>query len=274
LEAAGPAGLEASAGAAPAAVARAEVGEDMTSSPAAEEQMNEFLRRLREAAGQNLESVILYGSAAAGDYDPEYSNINLVCVLNSTGLGELNAIAPAAKWWRKQNHPLPLVITREELERSADVFAIELLDMQRHHRVLFGKDVVSSLEVSMLQHRAQLEYELREKLILLRQQLLLAAGERQRIWDVLLRSLTAFATLFRHALIALGQPSPASKRETFEALTRNLACDTAPFERVLDIREHRLNRKKFEVEELAAQYLAAVQEVTVAVDRMLDSQRH
>jgi predicted nucleotidyltransferase len=245
----------------------------MASGSVPEKQIDEFLRRVREAAGGNLQSVILYGSAAAGDYDPEYSNINLVCVLNSTSLRGLHAIAPAAKWWRKQNHPLPLVIAREELERSADVFAIELLDMQRHHRVLFGDDVVSALEVSMRQHRAQLEYELREKLILLRQQLLLAAGERQRIWDLLLGSLPAFATLFRHALIALGQSAPAGKRETFETLARHLACDASPFERVLDIRERRLNRKKVNIEELAAQYLAAVQQVTAAVDRMLDSPR-
>jgi len=44
-----------------------------------EKKMNDFVSRLGEAAGANLESVILFGSAAAGDYHPEFSNVNLFC---------------------------------------------------------------------------------------------------------------------------------------------------------------------------------------------------
>jgi len=236
-----------------------------------EKQISEVVARLEQAAGTNLQSVILYGSAASGDYDPEYSNINLVCVLRDTSLPKLRALAPAAEWWTKQKHPTPLVITREELESSADVFAIELMDIQRHHRVLFGQDVIAPLQIPMRLHRAQLEYELREKLIRLRQHMLLAAGNQQRTWDLLLRSVPAFATLFRHVLIAQGQPVPATRREVVKALAGSLAWDGSPFEHVLDIREHRTDRKQFEVEDVAARYLAAAEQVTAAVDRMLDA---
>src|ERR1017187_10448875 len=91
------------------------------------------------------------------------------------------------------------------------------MDIQRHHRVLFGQDVVASLQIPMHLHRAQLEYELREKLILLRQQMLLAAGNKQRLWEILLRSLPAFTTLFRSApapravgVRAAGETHPAA----------------------------------------------------------------
>ena len=50
----------------------------------------------------------------------------------------------------------------------------------------------------------QVEYELREKLALLRQHLLLALGNDSRMWELLLRSVSSFATLFRHALMVLG----------------------------------------------------------------------
>jgi hypothetical protein len=84
-----------------------------------EKQVSEFVKRLQEAAGTNLESVILYGSAISQHYDPEYSNINLLCVLKDTALSKLLALAPAIRWWAKQKHPEPLVMTRQELERSA-----------------------------------------------------------------------------------------------------------------------------------------------------------
>jgi hypothetical protein len=238
-----------------------------------EKQIGEFVARLQQAAGTNLDSVILYGSAVSGDYDREYSNINLLCVLKDTAFPKLHALARAARWWTKQKHPAPLMIKREELERSADVFAIELMDIQRHHRVLFGQDVVASLHIPMHLHCVQLEYELREKLIQLRQQMLLAAGDKQRTWDLLLRSLPAFATLFRHALIAQGQPVPATRREAVKALAGRLGWDASPFEHVLAIREHRADRKQFKVEELAERYLAAAEQATAAVDQMLDSAR-
>src|ERR1700679_4044633 len=163
--------------------------------------IDEFVKRIREAAGPNIESIILFGSAVAGDFHPGLSNLNLLCVLRDSSFAALQPLAPVAKWWDRQKQPPPLCMTRAELERSTDVFTIELLDMQQHHRVLFGEDVVQSLRISMHVHRVQVEYELREKLILLRQQLLLAAGNNSRLWDLLLRSVPSFATLLPHSVI-------------------------------------------------------------------------
>jgi hypothetical protein len=236
-----------------------------------EKQIGEFVDQLKQAAGANLESVVLYGSAVSGDYDPDYSNVNLVAILKDTSLANLLALAPAVSAWAGQKRHAPLLITRDELERSADVFAIELTDMKRQHRVLFGPDPVASLQIPMHLHRAQLEYELREKLILLRQRLLIEARDEKRTWELMIHSVPAFATLFRHALIAQGQSVPATKREAVKTLAGNLGFDASPFEHLLDIREHRAEPKQFRVQEVAARYLAAVEQVTGAVDRMLDS---
>jgi predicted nucleotidyltransferase len=233
--------------------------------------ISDFVAQLREASGPNLESVVLYGSAVSGEYDREYSNVNLLVILKETSFSKLLALAPAIAKWTSQKRHAPLLITREELERSADVFSIELLDMQQQHRVLYGPDPVVSLQIPLHLHRAQIEYELREKLILLRQRLLMEAKDSKRIWDLLLRSLPAFTTLFRHALIAQGQPVPATKRESVKALAALLALDTSPFEHLLDIREHRADPRQFHVHEVAARYLAAVEQVTAAVDKILDS---
>ena len=236
-----------------------------------EKQISDFVERLKQAAGDNLESVVLYGSAVTGDYDPDYSNVNLVAILKDTSLAKLLAIAPIVGSWVDQKRHAPLIITRDELERSADVFAIELMDIKQRHRVLWGPDPIAQLSIPMHLHRAQLEYELREKLILLRQRLVLVAHDEKRSWELLLRSLPTFTTLFRHALIAQGSSPPSTKRESVKALAGGLGFDASPFEHLLDIREHRADQKNFRVQELAARYLAAVEQVTGAVDRMLDS---
>jgi len=237
----------------------------------AEKQIGEFLSRMQKAAGENLQSVILYGSAADGEFHPEYSNLNLLCVMRETSYAALRAISPTVEWWTRQKHRVPLLLTHEELERSADVFSIELLDMQQRHRVLYGEDVLPGLKIPMHLHRAQLEYELREKTILLRERLLLAGGNKNRVWELLLGSLSTFATLFRHALVTMGDSTPKSKRESIQLLASRIKLDPSAFLQLLDIRERKIDRKQLGLDDVASRYLTAVQQVTAAVDTMLDS---
>ena len=232
--------------------------------------VDEFVKRAREAGGANIESVILFGSAIAGAYHPGLSNFNLVCILRDSSFQALRTLEPAAKWWDKQKQPPPLCMTRKEIERSTDVFTIELLDMQQHHRVLFGEDVLAGLKIPMDLHRVQVEYELREKLILLRQHVLVAAENESRLWDLILRSAPSFATLFRHALIALGDASYATRRDAVKALSQRLGFDLSVVLQVLDVREKKLERKGMDARETGARYLDAVEKVTTAVDLALD----
>jgi hypothetical protein len=235
-----------------------------------EDKIAEFVTRIREAAGANLESVILFGSTVAGDFHPEFSNLNVFCVLRDVSFPSLQALSSAAKWWDRQKQPPPLIMTRSELECSTDVFTIELLDMQRHHRVLHGEDPLQGLQIPMHLHRVQVEYELREKLILLRQQSLLLSDNKRQMWDLLVRSIASFATLFRHALIALGHDSPPGRREAVQLLSQHVGFDPSAMLQVLDVRERKLSPAKIDINELFARYLAAVEHVTAAVDHAMD----
>jgi predicted nucleotidyltransferase len=236
-----------------------------------EKQIDEFVGRIRQAAGENLQSVILYGSAASGEFHPEFSNVNLLCVVREASYATLTAVAPTVAWWVRQKRHVPLVLSGEEVRRSADVFSIEFLDMQRRHRVLFGVDVLADLTIPMQFHRAQLEYELREKTILLRERLLLAGTDKKQLWELVMASLSTFVTLFRHSLIALGEAPPDSKREVIQALARRIQFDSTVFLQLVDTREGKAESKQLDAGEVFGRYLAAIQQVTAAVDRMLDS---
>jgi hypothetical protein len=236
-----------------------------------EKLINEFVERMRTAAGTNLLAVVLYGSVAAGDYVADHSDVNLLCVLRETSYGAIEALAPAVDWWwGKQKHRAPLLMSADEMRRSSDVFSIEFLDMRRHYRLLWGEDVLKTMEIPMRLHRAQLEYELREKTILLRQRLLVISGNEEAKWELLLRSLPAFGTLFRHTMIALGDAGAGSKREAAAAIGGKLGIDTGVFGELLDIRERKKERKTADVDEIFARYLKLVEQVTAAVDKMLD----
>jgi len=216
-------------------------------------------------------SVILFGSAAAGDFHPQSSDLNLLCVLRETSFSALQSIAPVVKWWVKQKQPPPLFMTRDEVERSADVFSIEFMDIQQSHRLVFGEDIIRDLKIPTNLHRMQVEYELREKLALLRQHLLIAVGDDKRVWELMTRSISSFATLFRHALMVMGRAAPPGKREAVQALAEVVGFDSSGFLQVLDAKANGANRGTLDTSAVFSRYLTAVEQVTAAVDRMQDS---
>ena len=205
----------------------------------AEKKIDEFVSRMKQAAGQNLQSIILYGSAAAGEYQADFSNLNLLCVLRESSFSKLSAIAPVVEWWHHQKHPAPLVMTQEELEHSTDVFSIELLDMQHHHRVLFGDELLTRLQIPMQLHRRSWNMNFARSSSCCGSACWRRETTIAPCGSSLLGSVSAFGTLFRHALLALGDAAPHSKREAIQILATRIPFEPSAFLQLLDIREHK-----------------------------------
>jgi predicted nucleotidyltransferase len=234
-----------------------------------ERDLNELTEKLKQAAGANLKSVVLYGSAASGEFQPKHSDLNVLCVLERLDATELEKLNPAAAWWARKGHPAPLMFTLEELRGSADIFAIELLDIQASRRVLFGEDVFAELDVPTSLHRQQLERELRTNLIRLRQSYLAAPRNVKTLERLMSASVSTFTTLFRHALAVLGEQPPQPKRAVVDRLAALLGFDASGFHTVLDLREGRRTQSQADLLRAFGSYLAAVTRVAEEVDRRL-----
>src|ERR1700730_5284472 len=181
-----------------------------------EGKLTELVSRLKEAAGKNLESVVLYGSAARSDFHPGISDLNVLCTLVSMDLGELQLLSPVVRWWtHEMKEPAPVFFLTEELRRSTDVFAIESLDMKKSRRVLFGKDPVADLEIPMNLHRVELEHELRLLLLKLRQHVLHTGRNELEMTAVLKKTISGTKAPLRHTLLAIGQGPPAPAKQPF-----------------------------------------------------------
>ena len=129
-----------------------------------EQLLKELTDRLRSQFGQRLVSLVLYGSAASGDQDVEFSDLNLLCVLDRLDAASLRQTESVFRWWRENKQPAPLLMSEEEVHSSTDCFPIEFQDMKERRRVLMGRDIVAELAIDFRHHRAQLEHELRSKL--------------------------------------------------------------------------------------------------------------
>jgi hypothetical protein len=230
--------------------------------------LNQLVDRLKKAYGECLVSVVLYGSGAADDHQPKFSDFNVLCVLNQIMRREIAASEEVFGWWRERGNPSPLLITESEIAASTDCFPMEFTDIRRYHRVLFGKDVASALEVDGRFYRAQVEHELRAKLFRLRQKGAGMISDPDLLRRLLVDSISTFCVLFRHALALHGRDVPPVRREVIQAARDHFAIDASPFERLLDLREERIKPRDAEPVALLSGYLQGIVLVIDAVDRL------
>ncbi len=230
--------------------------------------LDELVSRLKSAYGQDLVSVILFGSAASGEFHEKFSDLNVLCVLKSIDLRELEKSEEAVSWWLKQKQPLPLFLSQEEVETSQDAFPIEFIDIQHNHRVLHGEDVVAKIEVKTEQHRRQVEHEIRSRLLRLRERYMGLQRNKKEVSRLMLDSLPTFSTLFRHILILGGVEAPLKKREIFRAAAERFSIAAEPFTTLLETREGKRRLTDDEVKALFKAYLTEITRMAAAVDKL------
>jgi len=224
--------------------------------------------RLKTVCGARLLSVILYGSAVAGDHLGKRSDHNVLVVLDRLALEEIRALAPAVRPWVKAGNLVPLLFTPEGLATAAAVFPLEIADIKDSHRVLFGTDAVSPLAVHAANLRLELEHELNGKLMKLRAQYLLVQGNPRQVMELMVRSLSTFLVLCRGALRLYQPQVPARKMEALAALARHVPMQTHVFE---TIGQWKTGQKVPRVvpDDLFAEYLRVIESIVEAVEVLL-----
>ena len=234
------------------------------------QQFAAFIDDLKSTHGRNLVSVVLYGSAAAGDFVANKSDYNVLVVLDRIGPADLRNAHACMREWHKLGHPVPVYFTAEELHDAADVFPIEFRQMERARKVVFGRDVLADVQISNENLRHQAEYELRSKLILLRRQYIPASASVEGLAILMSESLSSFAALFRGVLLLFGVDPPSDKHGTIALAVDRLGLDGVAFEKIFNIRENNFETNLTEVEanRLFAEYMEQIERVIDAVDAL------
>lgn len=107
-----------------------------------------LLDQLTQSLSHRLHSVVLYGSAARGDYEKSTSDLNLILVVDELTPPVLEQMSPELVRWESRGQPLPRMFTPATIVESADVFPVEFLDLQAYRQVLVGSDPFEGLEVN------------------------------------------------------------------------------------------------------------------------------
>jgi predicted nucleotidyltransferase len=232
-----------------------------------EDKLTELVSRLQAAHQNKLVSVILYGSAASGNHHEQFSDLNVLCVLAQVTPPELGASEPVFKWWRELGNPAPLLMSEIEIQTSTDCFPIEFHDMQERRRVLYGKDVINGLVIDRSFYRAQVEFDLRSKLLRLRQKAAAVLTDKPALLHLMLDSVSTFCVLARHALLLSGIETGFRKHDTVAKL-RDISLDASALETLLDIRARHKKPGDVEAVTLFSSYLKQIEALVAYVDSL------
>lgn len=234
------------------------------------QQFEAFIDDLKTTHGRNLASVILYGSAAAGDFIPQQSNYNLLIALHRITPEDLRNAHASVREWHRLGHPVPVYFTVSELEEAADVFPIEFHQMEAARKVLYGNDVLQNVRISDSNLRHQTEYELRSKLVQLRRQYIPASASVEGLKSLMAESFTSFAALFRAVLLLQGIEPPATKHEVVAITIEHLKLDGGVFEKIVNIRKNNFAETLDEVQanRLFGEYMEQIEKVIDSVDKV------
>jgi predicted nucleotidyltransferase len=225
-------------------------------------------RDLERTYGDALVSVVLYGSAARGDFHEGVSDLNVLVLLRDTAPATLRRAAALARAWVEEGNPPPLVMGVEEWRRSADVFPVELSDIRDAHRVLHGGDPFEGIRIDQADLRHQCEHELKGKSIQLRERYLFSAGEPEELGQVLKKSLSTFLVLFRAVLRLLGEDAVRDPEAVIVRTSQPAGFDPAPLLEILRARREARRFHPSAEDRVVVGYLDAIARVVDFVDRL------
>ena len=192
----------------------------------------QFTEELKTLLGDDLVSLVLYGSRAAGDHLEDYSDTNLMALVKQLGVLQLGKISKAVAAWMKQGNPPPLLLTQDHLREYADVFPIEISDIYENHRVLHGQDPFEGLTLTREGLKQELEHELQGKLLQLKTRFMLTQGKEKALRRLMTESLSTFLVLLKNALWLYGEKPPLKKMEAVKKLGERFGLKTTVFETV------------------------------------------
>ncbi len=233
-----------------------------------EEIFEAYVSDWRTAYGHELEAVVLYGSAARGEYIAGKSDLNFLVVLAASAIHSMRQAVPLTEKWRSYRVAVPTVITRRYIQESLDTFPIEFLNLKRHHRTIYGPELLKDLEIPRDHLRLQVERELKSKLLHLREHFLASGYAREELRSVFRLTFGPLMNLFNALLFLKNEPLPDKQREVFDRITQLAELDPNCFAEVFRAVENEARLYRDELWQLADRYLAQLEKIIQLVDKM------
>lgn len=203
--------------------------------------LDNYLNELKNTIGDRLESVFVYGAKAdIPVYDIE-SDVDLIVIVNKLNAQDLDNVAKATVQWTKngKQNPVPVFMSVTEWYSSCDVYPMEYTDIKEKHHVLFGENLITSIEVKKEDLRLQCELETKNLLMRFRKSYLMNSQNKDVIKEMLVSSTKTSFAIFKAVLRLKEIPVPVTKMEIIDLIAELSDIDKNLFNCLLSFKEKR-----------------------------------
>jgi hypothetical protein len=226
----------------------------------------EFADFMKGLYGEGLVALYEFGESVA-DTNHGSRRMKLLAVLREVGPAELKMYRVTHPKWAKKGIPAPLMLTRQTLDSSTDVFPMEFLEMKETRKLLDGEDVLAGLEISLENLRRQCEEQVKGKFIHLRQAYIEAGEDAHALEGLIAASIEPFTEAMRNVLRLMGKEAHLKKEPAIKEFCRETGLDESPFIEALHVRKGHVQLKKDALEDLYARYLGQVARMVEIIDK-------
>ena len=228
--------------------------------------IEEFIKGLQNFYGNNLVSVILYGSAASGEYAGKRSNVNIAVILNDTSLSSL---AKCSRLLNKRKFLIisPVFFTEDYIKHSTDVFPIEFIDMKENHVLLYGKDILNEITIGIKNLRFQCEQELKSKILNIKK-LYIRIRNKFILKNILFKSFTSSLHILRNLVRLKGREPSYRKEEVIDEISKEFAVDLSCLRKILDAKNKNTRLRYKDIDELFACLVETLENISDKVEHL------
>ncbi|GIK14831.1 MAG: hypothetical protein DYG83_07370 [Candidatus Brocadia sp. AMX2] len=195
-----------------------------------------FLLDILTYCKEDIVSIYVTGSAVTKDFLAKHSDINILIIVKETKVPFLDFIATLGKRYGKKRIHAPLIMTRDYINRSLEVFPLEFLEMKLIHELVYGADVLKDIKIEKADVRLQCERELKGKLQQICQGYIRSMGNKTALTDLFVGSLSGYFPAFHGILFLCNQKIPREKSDVLYALEEHFDIDMNVYRKLLEIR--------------------------------------
>jgi hypothetical protein len=232
------------------------------------EMLRDYVARMTDQYGSSLQAILLYGSAARGDYLPGRSNLNLLVLLATCDMPHLQTYTNIHKRFKKEQIPVPLMLTEDDLRGSVTMFPLEYTDIAAFHHVLTGRDPFVGLIVDARQLGVQCEQEMRGNVLRLRQRFVEGSATMEAMAILLPLSLASVLACLRGLVRELQAIVPRTTDSLLGELHASLGVDATVLQEVWNLKRGVISPGPAEFPRLFERYLSSLQAIAMRIAQL------
>jgi hypothetical protein len=147
---------------------------------------------LQRIFGARLHSLVAYGPEDHPD------GIHTLALVDRLDFQDLTACAPRTSDWQRAGAAVPLLLSREEFQRTLDVFPLEYGGIIASHQLITGENVLAGIRVAEADLRRGCELQAKSHLIHLREGYVETGGDPARVARLIAASAPALGALMEN----------------------------------------------------------------------------